>query len=141
VTDVSGADALGEFYINEPDQLYNVLRTQMDVVLSDGVAVLNADDALVVKMASLCDGAVIYFGLDPQQAAITEHRAKGGRTLFVRDGKIILASGAKEVVFVQAICVAANQIGAAEPSYRQPAGGNWRRLGTRHRTGIDSRRN
>jgi len=101
VTDVSGADTLGEFYISEPDQLYNVLRTQMDVVLSDGVAVLNADDALVVKMASLCDGAIIFYGLDPQSPAITEHRAKGGRTLFVRDGEIILASGAKEVVFVR----------------------------------------
>lgn len=99
VTDVSGADTLGEFYISEPDQLYNVLRTQMDVVLSDGVAVLNADDALVVKMASLCDGAVIFFGLDPHLPAIAAHRAKGGRALFVRDGKIILASGPDEADF------------------------------------------
>lgn len=101
VTDVSGADTLGEFYISEPDQLYNVLRTQMDVVLSDGVAVLNADDALVVKMAPLCDGAVIFFGLDPQLPAITEHRAKGGRALFVRDGKIMLAGGPNEVDFAK----------------------------------------
>jgi cyanophycin synthetase len=99
VTEVSGADTLGEFYISEPDQLYNVLRTQMDVVLSDGVGVLNADDALVVKMASLCDGAVIYFGLDPHQPAITEHRSKGGRAVFVRNEKIILASGPSEIDF------------------------------------------
>lgn len=111
VTEVSGADTLGEFYISEPDQLYNVLRTQMDVVLSDGVAVLNADDALVVKMASLCDGAIIFFGLAPQSPIIIEHRAKGGRTLFVRDGKIILASGAKEVVFVQLSALPLTRLG------------------------------
>lgn len=99
VTEVSGADTLGEFYISEPDQLYNVLRTQMDVVLSDGVGVLNADDALVVKMASLCDGAVIYFGLDPHQPAITVHRSKGGRAVFARNGHIILASGPNEIDF------------------------------------------
>ncbi|MHB1245413.1 MAG: cyanophycin synthetase [Sulfuriferula sp.] len=99
VTEVSGADTLGEFYISEPDQLYNVLRTQMDVVLSDGVGVLNADDARVVKMASLCDGAVIYFGLDPHQPTITGHRSKGGRAVFARNGQIILASGPNEIDF------------------------------------------
>ena len=99
VTEVSGVDNLGEFYISEPDQLYNVLRTQMDVVLSDGVGVLNADDALVVEMASLCDGAVIYFGLDPHQPAITGHRSKGGRAVFARNGQIILASGPNEIDF------------------------------------------
>jgi cyanophycin synthetase len=38
------------------DKLYNVLRTQVDVVLPSGAAVLNAADPQVVEMADLCDG-------------------------------------------------------------------------------------
>ena len=39
-----------------------MLRTQVDVVLPDGYAVLNADCPEVAQMASLSDGGVILFG-------------------------------------------------------------------------------
>jgi len=100
VTDVSGHEALGEFYIHEPDQLYTVLRTQVDVILPDGVAVLNAADPQVVEMAALCDGTVVFYGLDPQLDAIVAHRAGGGRVVFLRDGSIVLADGAKETALL-----------------------------------------
>jgi cyanophycin synthetase len=44
VTDMDGVAELGEFYINDADGLANVVRTQVDVILPDGVAVLNAAD-------------------------------------------------------------------------------------------------
>ena len=91
VTDVSGFEALTEFYIDDLDKLYNVVRTQVDVVLPQGTAVLNAADPQVVEMAHLCDGKVIFYGLDPQLEAITTHRASGERVLFVHDGHIVLA--------------------------------------------------
>ena len=97
VTDVSGAEALREFYIEEPRQVYNVLRTQVDVVLPEGAAVLNADDPLVVEMGSLCDGEVLFYGIDPQLPAIVEHRQQGGRAAFVRDGVLTFATGSSEV--------------------------------------------
>ncbi len=96
VTDVSGADALREFYIHEPEQVYNVLRTQVDVVLRDGVAVLNGADPLVAEMAALCDGEVIFYGLDPSLAVIAEHLSQCGRAVFVRDGQVVLAQGPDE---------------------------------------------
>jgi cyanophycin synthetase len=101
VTDVSGWDKLGAYYIQEAEQLYNVLRTQVDVVLSDGVAVLNAQDELVARMAELCDGSVIFYGLNANLPAIVGHRAKGGQALFVRDGRIIRAIGMTETVFAE----------------------------------------
>ncbi len=102
VTDVSGHERLGGYYITEPEQLYNVLRTQVDVVLPDGVAVLNAHDALAVRMAELCDGAVILYGLDANLPAIIEHRTRGGQALFVRQGRIVRAVGTDESVFAEA---------------------------------------
>jgi cyanophycin synthetase len=78
--------------------MFSVLRTQVDVVLPDGVAVLNARDPLVVEMAELCDGDVIFFGLDETLPAIVAHRAAGKRAVFVRDGQVILATGTHETV-------------------------------------------
>lgn len=100
VTDVSGFEALTEFYIDNLDKLYNVVRTQVDVVLPQGTAVLNAADPQVVEMAHLCDGKVIFYGLDPQLEAITTHRASGERVLFVHDGQIVLAQGSEEIALI-----------------------------------------
>jgi cyanophycin synthetase len=97
VTDVSGYEDLAEFYIHNTDQLYNVVRTQVDVVLPQGIAVMNASDPKVVEMAELCDGKVIFYGLDESLPVIFSHRAKDERVVFVRDAFIMLAQGMEEV--------------------------------------------
>lgn len=96
VTDVEGAAALGEYDIGNTEQVFHVLRTQVDIVLPDGAAVLNAADPIVMRMAELCDGEVVLYGPGPDLPAIAEHRARGGRALFLRDKRIMLAKGAVE---------------------------------------------
>lgn len=96
VTDVTVTPEMAEFYIQQPDQAYNVMRTQIDVVLPDGVAVLNAADPLVVDMADLCDGSVMFYGIDETLPAIAGHRANDGRAVFVRKQGIVMAQGARE---------------------------------------------
>lgn len=98
VTGVGGGDKLGEFYLNDDDQVFNVLRTQVDVILPSGTAVLNAADPRVVEMAELCDGSVIFYGMSFELTALGAHRAKGGRAAFMRNGEVILATGNEEVV-------------------------------------------
>jgi cyanophycin synthetase len=74
-----------------------VLRTQIDVVLDEGAGVLNADDAQVADLARLCDGEVLFYSLDAGNPLVAAHRAeKDGRAVFVRDGQVVLATGAKE---------------------------------------------
>jgi cyanophycin synthetase len=94
VTDFGGVEDLAQFDIQEAGQLYKVFRTQVDVVLSDGVAVLNAEDENVASLAPLCDGSVILYGHDPELPAIVAHRAEGGRAVYVRHGRVVLGSGA-----------------------------------------------
>ncbi|MES2117466.1 MAG: cyanophycin synthetase [Pseudomonadota bacterium] len=89
-------EALGEFYIDSPERLFGVLRTQVDVILPDGVAVLNAADAQVVEMADLCDGEVMFYGVDEQLPALAAHRAQGKRAVFQRADRIVLATGMAE---------------------------------------------
>ncbi|TWG82652.1 cyanophycin synthetase [Cupriavidus gilardii J11] len=96
VTNIDTPDHLGQYYIENADKMYSVLRTQVDVVLKHGAAVLNARDPLVVEMADLCDGDVIFFGMSHELPAIVAHRAAGKRAVYVRDGKVMLATGASE---------------------------------------------
>ena len=97
VTDVTGFEELGEFYIDSSDKLYNVIRTQVDVVLPSGAAVLNAADPQVVDMADLCDGEVIFYGVDEHLDAIAAHRQDGKRAVFQRADCIVMSSGQEEV--------------------------------------------
>ncbi|MDO8206676.1 MAG: cyanophycin synthetase [Gallionella sp.] len=105
VTNLDPARHFGEYYIETAEQVCNVLRTQVDVVLSDGVAVLNGSDPLVVQMAEYCDGEVIFFANDGQFTAVTGHLGKGGRAVLVRDGKIVLCKGADEIVLLKLAAV------------------------------------
>ena len=96
VTNLDYDSALAEYHIHDQDQMFTVLRTQIDVVLPSGTGVLNADDAKVASMAELCDGEIIFFGANADSEVIREHRAKGGRAVFVRDGHIVLAKSGDE---------------------------------------------
>ncbi|MEW6562911.1 MAG: cyanophycin synthetase [Pseudomonadota bacterium] len=96
VTNIGSADHLGDFYIESPEKMYNVMRTQVDVVLPGGAAVLNAQDSLVAEMAELCDGEVIFFSLDPSHPVVTAHLQAGKRAVLVRDGWVVLATGEAE---------------------------------------------
>ena len=100
VTGLDPSITLGEHYIEDADQMYRVLRTQIDVVLPRGVGVLNAADPTVAEMASLCDGEVIFYAVDPAAPPIAPHRADGGRAVVVRDGRLVLATGSEEVALV-----------------------------------------
>ena len=95
VTGIDPAAALPANYIVTPDQMVKLLRTQIDVVLKTGAAVLNAGDARAVEMAAYCDGEVIYFAVDPALPVIEAHRAAGGRAVLIDGGSLVIAHGAR----------------------------------------------
>jgi len=97
VTNIEPEKHYGEFYIETPEQVYNVMRTQVDVVLNNGVAVLNAADPLVATMAELCDGEVIFFAADPDLPAIKAHLANGGRAVVQKNDSLVLTSTACKI--------------------------------------------
>lgn len=99
VTDMQGWEDLADHDVREAKQMTRVLRTQIDVVLDEGAGVLNADDAQVADLARLCDGEVLFYSLAGDNPLVAAHRAeKDGRAVFVRDGQVVLATGAKERV-------------------------------------------
>jgi cyanophycin synthetase len=100
VTDLGGAEALGAYDIQSSDQMAKVLRTQVDVVLADGTAVLNAADERLAALAPLCDGQVILYTVEADLPWVVAHREQGGMVAFLRQGSLVLATGANEVVGV-----------------------------------------
>ena len=116
ITNLDPAKHFGEFYIESTEQVCNVLRTQVDVVLSDGVAVLNGSDPLVAGMAGYCDGEVIYFALESELVAVTKHRRTGGRAVLIKNGRIVLCEGLEETALLK---LAAVPISADESNQSQ----------------------
>lgn len=86
-----------EHNISDEDQLFNVVRTQVDVVLPTGVCILNADDPMLVKMTELSKGEVMYFSEDPHSTVITEHQQKNGRFIIASPDAVILKQGKDEL--------------------------------------------
>ena len=106
VTDVGVEPELARFDVTTPEQAWRVLRTQVDVVLASGAAVLNADDPAAVEMIGLCDGEVILYGSDASADAIERHRRGGGQAIHVRDGRLVLAGGDHVVSLLEAATLA-----------------------------------
>lgn len=96
VTNIGEGDHLGMNYINTAAEIANVKRVIVQNVAPSGMAVLNAADPLVAKMAKVCPGQVTYFAKDVHHPIMAKHRAQGQRVIFVQNQHIIAAEGKKE---------------------------------------------
>ncbi len=93
ITNVDWTQDLAAYEILDEQDLINIYRTQMDVVLPHGMAVLNAEDARVMALADYCDGKVTLFSSQAKLPALVNHVANGERAVFVEHGQLILAHG------------------------------------------------
>lgn len=121
ITNIDPAHHFGRHGIETHKQVYTVLRSQVDMVtptaaaiddvekdikLPVGAAVLNANDEMLVEMSELCHGEVIYFSIEPELPVIKQHCAsgtgptQGKRAVVVRNGRVVLVSGANELVLI-----------------------------------------
>jgi cyanophycin synthetase len=114
VTNIQLERHLGRYGIETSEQVFDVLRTQVDTVLPSGAAVLNASEVMLVEMAALCNGEIIYFSVDPHLPVIEEHclhgtpglgsglgsgpdSVRGKRAVIIRDREILLVKGSHEL--------------------------------------------
>ena len=97
VTDMPSAAGLPpELCAGDDERMPGHIRTQIDVVLPTGTAVLNAEDERVADLAQYCDGSVLLYASHDAHPKIAEHRAQGHRVGFWREGALILALGKQE---------------------------------------------
>jgi len=96
VTNLDQSAYPGQPDVSDPVLVAKAVRAPVDVVLPEGCAVLNADDAEVAAMAEKCRGRSLYFSRDGHSAAVKDHLDKGGQAVFVVDGAVV-ASQAGQV--------------------------------------------
>lgn len=122
VTRIEPAQYIGYRGIETPEQIFKVLRTQVDVVsptggkkddilpevtLPIGTAILDAGDPVLIQMADLCHGEVIYISHNPELPAMNTHRqegtgsTRGKRAVTVRNWEILLIDGSVETPLVR----------------------------------------
>ncbi|HRF06404.1 cyanophycin synthetase [Accumulibacter sp.] len=93
VTNIGLGDHLGLSYISTVEDLAVVKRVIVQNVRPEtGVAVLNAADPMVSRMADSCPGKVTFFAADRNHPLMALHRAQRKRVVY-RDGDSIVASG------------------------------------------------
>ena len=96
VTRMPRANGLDDLYPGGDEKMPSYIRTQIDVVLPEGTAMLNADEPEVAELADYCDGSVLLYADDEHNARLQAHRSAGHRVGFWRDGQLVLAQGGKE---------------------------------------------
>jgi cyanophycin synthetase len=95
ITNIDWDQDLSEFNIHSPLERSDVYRTQMDVVLPSGMAVLLADDPKLLALAQYCDGQVTLFSKSAATPTLVEHVAAGHRGVFIDHGQLVMAEGAR----------------------------------------------
>jgi cyanophycin synthetase len=95
VTNIGEGDHLGLNYIASVEDLAILKRVIVQNVAPSGAAVLNAADPIVVKMADVCTGRVIFFAQNQHHPVIAAHRAKNKKVIFCDGTHIIAAKGAR----------------------------------------------
>lgn len=97
VTNIGRGDHLGLADINTVEELAAVKRTIVENVNPQtGIAVLNADDPLVLGMAGHCPGSVTFFSRNNRHPVILEQRVQGKRVIYMEDQHIIVAEAGAE---------------------------------------------
>ncbi|MCA0177065.1 MAG: cyanophycin synthetase [Proteobacteria bacterium] len=88
VTDLDGWADLARHDVFDAEPMFKVLRTQIDVVLTEGVGVLSGNEMRIAEMAELCDGEVVFFADTAQPVApeLAQHLAHGGRAVLLEAG-------------------------------------------------------
>ncbi|GAA4017643.1 cyanophycin synthetase [Actimicrobium antarcticum] len=96
VTNIGTGDHLGLNYITTVEDLAVLKRVIVQNVADNGVAVLNANDPIVARMAGNCTGSVTFFASDKRHPVMATHRAQGRRVVFIEDGMLVAAEGKVE---------------------------------------------
>ncbi|MGL6282922.1 MAG: cyanophycin synthetase, partial [Microcoleaceae cyanobacterium] len=87
------ADHLGIGDIDTVEQLAQLKSVVVESVMPNGYAILNADDPLVVEMASRVKAQIAYFTMDPHNELVIKHTVAGGLAAVYENGYLSILKG------------------------------------------------
>jgi len=92
ITNIS-EDHLGQYGIDDMEDLIKVKSLVAEVVRKHSYVVLNADDSNVLKIVNRTKGKVILFSSELRNRTISKHLAIGGTAVVVDKGRILICNG------------------------------------------------
>ncbi len=95
------ADHIGLGGIHSLEDLAFAKGVVIESVRRSGFGVLNAEDALSAELAEYCDGGVIFFSRNPQNARLKKHAKAGGIAITVVDGWLQLSEKSNKTQIVK----------------------------------------
>ncbi|WP_438024253.1 cyanophycin synthetase [Sorangium sp. So ce233] len=113
-----GPDHLGQDGIESVDDLLWIKMVVAERVREGGTLVLNAEDPLLAavpehrRMTKLARN-IVFFSLDPSNAVLRDHVARGGTGYTLRDGAIVELQRGVELRIIRAADIPATFAGAA----------------------------
>ncbi len=84
------SDHFGEYGVHDLAGLADVKLVVASVIDDQGLLVLNADDPILLERARELDCPIGWFARDYEHAKLRAHRACGGPTSGLRDGRLIV---------------------------------------------------
>lgn len=97
ITTLGAMDGLVEWDILTKEQHFNVMRTVIDLVLSSGHAVINADEVSLLPLKDLCDGKVIWISTAADNPIVDDHVKNGGMAVIYQGENIHFLGNRAEV--------------------------------------------
>jgi cyanophycin synthetase len=94
-----------------PEERFAAERCAIGLVLPTGTAVLSADRPQAAELGAHCPGATTFYAGNGKSAAVAEHRASGGRAVFVKNGTIVLADGSRKTALEARVDLSARNDG------------------------------
>lgn len=128
VTNIGKGDHLGLSYISTVEDLSVVKRVIVQNVKPEtGVAVLNAADPMVARMADSCPGQVTFFACDRNHPVMAMHRASGKRIIYLDGDAIVASEGrfAKRIALKDIPVTAGGAIGFQVENAMAAVGAGW----------------
>ena len=93
ITQIDWAEDLSQYRVSTLADRLKVYRTQIDVVLPKGMAILNADDPSIAELARHCDGQITWISLSGHPAPLATARPQEQRVVSLIRGTITLSRG------------------------------------------------
>lgn len=90
-------DHLGDFGSQNLDELLDLKWIVTSALDDKSVAILNADDQLLVSKSAALKSPICWFSLDPNNAVVLSHCEAGGQAVTVIDRKIMRIDGSNKV--------------------------------------------
>lgn len=87
------ADHIGDFGVQNIEELADVKWVVTRALDDSGVLALNADDPLLVARANNVSARLIWFSPDPRNPVLRAHAATGGTICTLKRGRIVLVRG------------------------------------------------